>query len=209
VIERMPPPSPVPLSPFTFTPASAPPRGGPAPSPGLRVSRAAVKTPSVRLRHFLLSGLLALAFVSVARAADAGIAVVRVFPEWRAEGSFKRISEYFTGVENTGGEVVLRTHPEKRGGYYFLVRLTHAGAPQAVKFILTLITPDSAVSKVFTFPATVPDGKTVFNLGLTGADWTNPKLNPVAWKLDITDESGRAIAKEKSFLWEKPAGAGL
>jgi hypothetical protein len=153
----------------------------------------------------LLALLLALALGTAAHAAG-DLKVVRVFSGWREAASFKRISEYFDGKENTGGEVLLRTHPDQRGGYYFLVRLDNPGAPVATKLHLYVVTPDSATPREFTFAAPVPGGQTVYNLGLTGADWPDSKINAVAWKLQVLDSSGKVIATEKSYLWEKPAG---
>jgi hypothetical protein len=45
----------------------------------------------------------------------------------------------------------------------------------------------------------------MLNLGLTGPDWPDLKVNPVAWKLDILTADGKRLASEKSYLWEKPA----
>ncbi|MBN8527563.1 MAG: hypothetical protein J0M02_19695 [Planctomycetes bacterium] len=63
------------------------------------------------------------------------LSIVRTFTGWRDGASFKRISEYFDGKENTGRETVLRTHPEQRTGYYFLVRVANPGAPLPVRFM--------------------------------------------------------------------------
>jgi hypothetical protein len=134
-----------------------------------------------------------------------GLTVVRVFTGWREAASFKRISEYLDGRENTGGEAVLRTHPDQRGGFYFLVRAANPGAARSVKANLEIITTANAKPLSFSFPAELKPGDTVFHLGLTGADWPDAKLNPVAWKLDLLDSDGRILATEKSYLWEKPA----
>jgi hypothetical protein len=147
--------------------------------------------------------LLVAPFTSVP-AAD--IALVRVWPAWRTEESFRRISEYFDGKENTGNQIVLRTHADSRAGFYFLTRVSNSGtALGGAKFVLSIIAPDSAEPKVFAFPAAVPAGETVFQLGLTLPDWPGPKVHPVAWKLELAAPDGRVLAVQKSFLWEKPA----
>ena len=153
--------------------------------------------------RLVLTLVLLLGSAGLARAAE--VEFVRVWPEWREAESFKRISEYFNGQENTGSQVVLRSHPEIRSGFYFLARVTHSGpALSAAKVILTLITPDSPKSKAYTFTTALPAGDTVFNLGLTGADWAGPKVHPVAWKIEIVTTEGRLLGVAKSFLWEKP-----
>ena len=147
---------------------------------------------------FLLFAALAVA------AAASDVTIVRAFTGWRDAASFKRISEYFDGRENTGGETVLRTHADQRAGYYFLLRTANAGAPAAVTARLELILPTDATTKTFTFATELKTGSTVLNLGLTGADWPDAKANPVAWKLELLADDGRVLATEKSYLWEKP-----
>lgn len=153
----------------------------------------------------MLPRLFLLLALSAVPALAADLTIVRVFTGWRDAASFKRISEYFDGKENTGGEAVLRTHPEQRAGFYFLVRVTNPGAARTVQARLELITSLHAKPVAHTFAPVLGTGDTVFHLGLTGADWTDPKGNPVAWKLELTDADGRLLASEKSYLWEKPA----
>lgn len=154
---------------------------------------------------------LLLAFVVagtvVARGADtvSDVRVVRVFTGWREASSFKRISEYFTGRENTGGEVILRTQPAARGGYYFLVRTDNDGPARDVRFRLEVVTEDATQPRRFEFSAALPAGNQVYQLGLTGADWGVSTVTPMAWKLEMVDASGAVLATEKSYLWEKPA----
>lgn len=150
------------------------------------------------LRLLPLAGLL---LVSV-RASD--LSVVRVYPAWRDAASFKRISEYFTGRENTGGEQVIRTHPGERAGYYFLVRTRNTGAAQPAQARLSVISSLASEPRVFEFPVELRAQDTVFHLGLTGGDWNDAQANPVAWKLELLDASGRTLVTEKSYLWEKP-----
>lgn len=138
-------------------------------------------------------------------ASGADLTIVRVFTDWRDAASFKRISEYFDGKENTGGVTVLRTHPDQRAGYYFLVRVANPGPSQSIKASLEVITATTATPVAYTFPADLKSGTTVLHLGLTGADWLDAKLNPVAWKLDLVGADGHVLASEKSYLWEKPA----
>jgi len=161
----------------------------------------------VTLRHllFLAAAITIAALPSVALAKEGDLTVIRVFTGWRDAASFKHISEYFNGRENTHGEVVLRTHPEQRGGYYFLVRLANPGAIVPVKINLQLITPTDTKLRVHSFALDLSSGETVLNLGFTGADWPDAKANPVAWKLDVVAADGRVLATEKSYLWDKPA----
>lgn len=144
-------------------------------------------------------------FFCLAHARAGGVTFVRVWPGYRAAESFDRISEYFTGRENTGGRTVLRSQPDQRAGFYFLVRLKNAGAVVAgAAFELNVISPASATPRRFTFKASLPAGEHVFDCGLTGADWPNAKAHPVAWKLVLRASDGAVLAETQSFLWSKP-----
>jgi hypothetical protein len=148
----------------------------------------------------------ALLMVSTLAAFVADVEFIHVWPGWRAAESFDRISEYFGGRENSGRKVVLRTQPDTRGGYYFLVRVKSASAVGNAKFEVSVIRPDHPEPKVYRFEAAVPAREAVFELGLTGSDWPGGEnVNPVAWKLALLGSDGRILAEHKSFLWEKPA----
>ena len=145
-----------------------------------------------------------LLLASLARAAD--VEFVRVWPAYRDAESFERIGEFFGRPENTGREIVHRTQPASREGYYFLVRVKNSAATSTDRFELSVILPNHPEPKTFTFPAKLGPKETVFQLGLTGADWPGGKdANPVAWKLALLSADNRVLAEHKSFLWEKPA----
>jgi hypothetical protein len=139
----------------------------------------------------------------------AGVEFVRVWPNYRDTESFERIGEYFGRPEDTGGEIVVRTYPDSRDGYYFLVRVKSSLAPSDTanaRFELSVIRPDHPEPKTFTFPVALQARETVFQLGLTGPDWPGGKdAHPVAWKLVLRGVGNRVLTEHKSFLWEKPA----
>lgn len=151
--------------------------------------------------------VLALVFLlgSLASVRAADVEFVRVWPEWREAASFERISEYFTGKENTSGDIVRRTQSDERAGFYFLARVSNHGTAQpSAKIVLSVIKPDSPQVRVYTFPVPLEAGESVFNLGLTGADWGGKRMHPVAWKIEVVATDGTALGVKKSFLWEKP-----
>jgi hypothetical protein len=162
-----------------------------------------MKNSSVSIRA--IRGCLLLLLIGLSTASAAELTLVRVYSSWRDAASFKRISEYFDGKENTGGEAVLRTHPDQRAGYYFLVRVTNPGAARPITARLEHIGSAADKPVTHTFTTSLKAGDTVFHLGLTGPDWSDAKANPVAWKLDLTDPDGRILASAMSYLWEKPA----
>jgi hypothetical protein len=163
---------------------------------------------SIRQLSLILGCFAAVAAtILAAEAVDNGtVSVAHVYTGWREADSFKRISEYFNGRENTGGEVILRTHPDQRGGYYFLARLLHSGAPIDARIVLLVITPDSSAPKTFEFTVRLSAPKTLLDLGLTGPDWPDRKIHAVAWKLDVFGTDNKLLGTKKSYLWEKPPG---
>lgn len=153
-----------------------------------------------------LFALFSFSVVTVLTAQAAEVELVRVWPGWRDAESFERISEYFTGEENTGREVVLRTHPDQRAGFYFLARVANKGdLLSGATFVLRVIAPSQPEPKVTSFPVDIPRKSKVFQLGLTGPDWPNRDVHPVAWKLELRSATDEVLASSQSFLWEKPA----
>jgi hypothetical protein len=178
----------------------------------LRVILREAKNPTVSIRTLrdclLLLTILTASLSSLAAKEDApasGLTVVRTFTGWRDAASFKRISEYFDGKENTGRQMVLRTHPEERAGYYYQLRLRNPGAAQPVQIKLEVVLPAPLPPNHYVFQADLPAGDQVLLLGLTGADWTDMKANPVAWKLEVLSPDGQLLVTEKSYLWERPS----
>lgn len=148
--------------------------------------------------------LLLLVLANFVSAAE--VELIRVWPAWHNEEDFERIGDFFGIPADHGREVVLRTHPESRAGYYFLVRVKSRDAIAAAKFEVSVIRPDSLRPETFTFASPLRARETVYQLGLTGTDWpAGRKVHPVAWKLTVLAGDGRVLAEQKSFLWERPA----
>jgi hypothetical protein len=152
----------------------------------------------------VLTVLFALAAASFLSAAD--LTIVRVWPGYRAVESFERISEYFGKDEDPGAQLIVRSHPADRAGYYFLLRVKNDGAAIGnARIELHIITPFSPDPKTHTFDCTLPAGSHALNLGLTGADWPGkPKDEVVAWQLRLLSSDGTELANAQSHLWAMP-----
>jgi hypothetical protein len=150
---------------------------------------------------WVAASLLAIATV---RAAPAEF--VRVWPGWRDAESFERIGEYFGRAKNDPRQLTLRTRPDVRDGFYFLLRVKHAAPLERAKLVIDVIRPDAPRPVQFVFPVDAPKaGETVFDVGLTGEDWPGGRdSHPVAWRIELRGADGAVLAQEKSFLWEKP-----
>jgi hypothetical protein len=153
----------------------------------------------MRFPALLLALTLGCASVSAS-----GVQVVRILPEYMPADSFVRISEYFSGKENTRGATILRTQPKSRDGFYFNLRTQTAAPIELVWVILEIITPASAETRTESFAVSLPKGSHLIRLGLTGKDWPNAKDRPAAWKIRILGVNGAELATEQSYLWSKP-----
>jgi hypothetical protein len=155
------------------------------------------------MRSLLAPLALFSAVCAAAHAAD--LTFKRVWPEWHDSDSFQSLYEDHTGQELTGRWIVLRSQPGERNGLYFLTRvLNPGGVLRGATFVVRVITAESIDTRTYSFPAVVPGGSRLFEIGLTGTDWKGPRAEPVAWEVELDAADGRVLARKTSFLWEKP-----
>ena len=121
--------------------------------------------------------------------------------------AFLRISEYFDGKENAGNRLICRSRPDARSGLYLILSLKEStrNLPQDIVARWQVISPKSPDPEEhrIAVPNDRTRGKDLF-VGLTGADWPDPKARPVAWKFSLETSDGKVILERKSFLWERP-----
>lgn len=120
--------------------------------------------------------------------------------------TFKRISEYFTGVENQGRRLIVRQPAEERAGLYWVI---HTGVPiselsEGAQLRVSFFRLGSADVETRTYP--LPTDRRVNTLfaGITGADWTRDDKLPTAWKLELLDSRGEILDARESYLWQYP-----
>lgn len=119
---------------------------------------------------------------------------------------FKRIPEFFTGREYSGSKVYCRSDPLSREGFYFIVKVSASRDELSnnAHWKLDWISPKNLESQSIDIPIDNPDifGKEVF-IGLTGEDWTDSSVRPLAWRLSLLNSEKGIIAESQSFLWSK------
>ncbi len=156
----------------------------------------------------LLLALVVLFFVGCASAPKEpirSVTIKEIKPRYIDEQQFIRISEYWTGAENTGDRVILRSDARERSGYYFTlildekVRKLPKGTVILGEFY-TAKSPDRQTHE-FVLPAKRPKTKEIF-VGLTGEDWPEEDAVPGAWRFTIKTPNGEVMAEAQSFLWE-------
>ena len=147
--------------------------------------------------------LLALLLASASGLLAGQQRIVRVWTDYHDAAYFVRIGEYFGAPEHHSGRLVLRSHPDDRAGFYFLVRITDPKAvPPGSRWVLDVIVPGHKKSNTYTY--LLPRGQTepVALLGVTGADWPGPTTHPLAWRVRLLDPAGHELLARASFLWE-------
>ena len=133
-----------------------------------------------------------------------------VLPRFLNDAQTRSIYEVFTGDEINYGKLTMRTNPEKRAGMYFFVMFGYEPDDIALACTFELSVDSTADSRTRTYKFTVPETHSVTRevvLGLTGADWPNPKAKVNAWKLVLKSPSGKVLAQKQSWLWEDTAAA--
>ena len=148
--------------------------------------------------------LAALLFLTLPAWAGAAVSLVHVWPTHRTADSFRRITEYIGGSENTGREIVLRTKAEAREGYYFLSRIKADGPEAGAVLVLELVLPGSPAIHTYRFPIELSAGHKVFQVGVTGADWPDAQTRPAAWRVTVHSANDTVLADSPSFLWMVP-----
>ncbi|HKK19170.1 MAG TPA: hypothetical protein VJ952_10870 [Opitutales bacterium] len=158
------------------------------------------------MRQFL-PALIALALAGCASTPDEAVRSVEIEeikPRYIPEENFVRISEYWTGAENTGKRVILRSDPKIRDGYYFTLVLDQKvrDLPRGTVITGEFYTPVSKDLQIhdFALPNKLPKTREVF-VGLTGDDWPEADAVPGAWRFTIKDASGEVLGRKQSYLW--------
>ncbi len=140
-----------------------------------------------------------------------GVVIAHVDQRYIPDADFRRISEYFTGRENTSGRLIERTDPQQRAGYYFILSLEwhpHTTLSAGTQADLDYILKGDPQPRHAHFVFSAPTG--TFHeilLGLTGTNWTDQNATMVAWKVALEDAAGAVLATQQSFLWSLPVSA--
>lgn len=128
---------------------------------------------------------------------------------WKKEDDFKRISEFFTGEENRGSHVIVRSNPEERAGLYLIVNLEPfttipAGSIAELRYFHPE-KPEEQISR-WELPEFNALPHRELRLGLTGKDWAASisRKRPSAWKLTIFAPDGKTqLVRRESYLWSE------
>jgi hypothetical protein len=157
--------------------------------------------------RFLITAIICSLFAGCAltpKQAVTSLEIEDIVPRYIETEQFKRISEYMTGREHIGDRVILRTQPEHRAGYYFILVLDHdvSRLPNGTVVVGEFYTPQSLGKQTheFTLPSQRASTDEIF-VGLTGEDWPKKDGVPAAWRFTIKDANGAVLGEKQSYLW--------
>lgn len=127
----------------------------------------------------------------------------------RTADDVSRASEVLGAKEDHGADVVFRTDPAARGGYYYYIKLADA-PPADARLVLQVVRAENTPAERHEFPARFrpgfPFGEYV--IGLTGKQAGDAKWRPIAWRVSVVDAKGKVLAAKHSFLWGAPRDLG-
>jgi len=160
--------------------------------------------PPMRLLIPALASFLFFGCASVPKEALTSIEIREVKPRYIEADQLTRASEYFTGEENKGKRILLRSTTGVKIGYYFTLILDEKvrRLPKGTVIIGEFFTPDSVDMQTYEFklPNRRPNTREIF-VGLTGDDWPDRQSVPAAWRFSIRGPNGNTLAETQSFLW--------
>jgi len=165
-----------------------------------------VKPRSLRGRYLIplqslrvLLGGFCLVYVTLVHSAE-----LKTQWSYRSAEDFERISEFFTGKENPGNRVIVRSIPGNRQGMYFSVMIQEGvnSLPAGSKAVVEVLHALSPETQTYTFPIpNSPKNHRELLLGITGDNWPAAKYKPMAWRVRIMNAAGEDLSTDKSYLW--------
>jgi hypothetical protein len=146
--------------------------------------------------------LLALA---AALSSASAVSIETAHTRWYEAGDIRPITGYFGAA--LGGQrfrAVIASQPEQPAGQYFIVRLKDWQSAAIAGARMTLYASDSKEPAIREWEFGTRPLHNWLYLGLTGTDWPDAAVQPLAWRIELIDADGRVLAEWKSFLWEMP-----
>ena len=94
--------------------------------------------------------------------------------------------------------------PGDPAGQYFITKLEKVKSSALKSARMTYYRSDSKDTTTVSWDLSGASVKSWLYLGLTGNDWPEKEIKPLAWRIELLDANGTLLAEWKSFLWEMP-----
>ena len=133
------------------------------------------------------------------------VGIESAYTRYYEDGEIRPIGQYFGAkLIPQGFRSVIASQPDAPGGQYFIARITDRKSGQISSARMTYFPSDQTKASSHTWDLAGQPLKKWLYLGLTGTDWPDAGVTPLAGKLALLDASGNVLAEWKSFLWEMP-----
>lgn len=134
-----------------------------------------------------------------------GLTIETAYTRYYEEGDIRPIGQYFGGqLAGQGFRTVIASQPDSPGGQYFIAQLRDTRTGQAGSARMTLYTTESKDPFTWSWDLSGIALDRWIYLGLTGSDWPEEAVQPLAWHIELLDSAGKVVAEWKSFLWGQP-----
>jgi hypothetical protein len=133
-----------------------------------------------------------------------GMQIQTAYTRHYQEDEIRTVGQYFTSkFLRLGFRTIVASDPEVPTGQYFIIRTKGSPASKPVAAHMILYRTDSKDPQEWTWSLENVQLDKWLYLGLTGADWPDEEVQPLAWRLELRDAGGAVVASWNSFLWEQ------
>lgn len=131
------------------------------------------------------------------------VSIDSAYTRFYEDGEIRPIRQYFgASLIGQGFRTVIASQPEQPRGQYFLAKLEQAASGNVASARLTIYPSVGKDPVEFVLDLKGKSLRKWLYLGLTGSDWPNPEIQPMAWKIELLGSGGELVSEWKSFLWE-------
>lgn len=153
------------------------------------------------MKRYYLAAILML--VPLAQAMP--VSIESAYTRYYEAGEIRPIRQYFgASLQWQGFRTVIASQPDRPQGQYFIAKLDAIDTRDASFARLTIYPSVGKDALEFTLNLTGESLRKWLYLGLTGTDWPDPEIQPMAWKIELLGQGKTVVAEWKSFLWEMP-----
>ncbi len=133
------------------------------------------------------------------------VSIESAYTRYYEAGEIRPIRQYFgASLIGQGFRTVIASQPDKPKGQYFIAKLDDVDAGSATSVKMTIFPSVGKDPLEFTLNISGESLRKWLYLGLTGSDWPDPEIQPMAWKIELLGPGDSLLAEWKSFLWEMP-----
>lgn len=133
------------------------------------------------------------------------VSIESAYTRYYEAGEIRPIRQYFgASLRRQGFRTVIASQPDTPAGQYFIAKLDRGTTQSATSARLTIYPSVGKDQMEFTLNLSGETLPAWLYLGLTGSDWPDPEIQPMAWKIELLGPGSTVVAEWKSFLWEMP-----